>query len=110
MRAGLVANASEYEWSSAAAHVNGTDTSGILDMEWWRREALRNWSERLKIEEPEVTTRIRSCTYAGRPFGTEAFVSRLGEIFGRKWTRGRPRKKEPTSVRSDQSMNQFSLF
>ena len=109
VRAGMVGSATEYRWSSAAAHLSGTDPSGILDMEWWRHEGPRNWSEILNVEQPEETAALRDCTYSGRPFGSKNFVSELGERFGRKWIRGRP-KKEPATVHPAQPANQFTLF
>jgi len=79
-------------------------------MEWWRREARVNWSKVLKAEEAETGASLRTCTYAGRPFGSDSFVSELGERFGRKWTPGRPRK-EPAPARTAQDpTSQFALF
>ena len=92
VRAGMVTRAAEYRWSSASAHIQNQDENGILDMEWWRKEGPNNWEETLKIE-PEEATALRSCTYAGRPFGDKTFVAALGEQFGRKWISGRPTKK-----------------
>jgi|SRR5438067_1485730 len=109
VRAGMVAVASDYEWSSAAAHVSGKDSVGVLDMEWWQREGSPDWNDRLSVDDAEATRKLRTCTYAGRPFGTESFVEQLGEMFGRKWLRGRPKKK-PTSVSSEEAASQFSLF
>ena len=39
MRAGIVAHARDYVWSSATAHLTGVDAQELLDLEWWRREA-----------------------------------------------------------------------
>jgi putative transposase len=106
VRAGLVQKAAEYRWSSASAHISNNDANGILDMEWWRREAPDNWEERLKAEQENTSVTLRLCTYAGRPFGDEAFVAALGEQFGRKWVRGRPSNKpkslEPTLEKTSQ--------
>jgi putative transposase len=106
-----VSNAVDYPWSSAADHVKGIDSTGILDMDWWRKEGPKNWDETLNREEqPDSVAELRQCTYAGRPFGTKNFVSEVGEKFGRKWLRGRPKKKEPHSVSSIEAANQFTLF
>jgi hypothetical protein len=52
----------------------------------------------------------RGCTYAGRPFAKESFVSEMAERFGRHWTRGRP-KREPALARpAPQPADQFALF
>ncbi len=117
VRAGIVQHAAEYPWSSASAHVADADPSGILDMEWWKRERPRNWSELLDCEEVqgEAGSSLRSCTYAGRPFGDQGFVSEMAERFGRYWNRGRPKKeatlnKKEADGASENSTRQFPLF
>jgi putative transposase len=101
LRAGIVGRAEEYEWSSAVAHVAGHDDRRLLDMAWWGREGPRRsgeWAEMLNagpVGHPEELVR---CTYAGRPFGTEAFVERMSARFGRCWTRGRPPKAKSVSM------------
>jgi len=40
----LVASAVEWLWSSAAAHVTGTDSTGLVDWaEWQARWEARSW-------------------------------------------------------------------
>ena len=109
VRAGMVTEAAEYQWSSAAAHICGTDASGILDMDWWRREAPAGWEQALQASERETDDRLRRCTYAGRPFGNDGFVEELSERFGRYWTRGRPRKQKETAAAGEQR-TQLALF
>ncbi len=115
VRAGIVQHAGEYPWSSAAAHVTGEDQSGVLDMEWWRRERPEGWGDLLNAGESDTEASLRACTYAGRSFGEENFVSDKAERFGRYWNRGRPKKetapKKPKADRaSENSANQSSLF
>src|SRR5262245_45608056 len=115
VRAGIVQHATEYPWSSAAAHVAEADQSGILDMEWWKRERPRNWSELLECEEVQAESRLRRCTYAGKPFGEEGFLGEMAAKFGRHWTRGRPKKKTTQNEKeadrtSENSTGQFPLF
>lgn len=88
----MVKFAEEYPWSSASAHLSGKDPSGILDLEWWRQERPSNWEEMLKGEATQAEAILRTCTYAGKPFGEDCFVRELGNKFGRYWQRGRPRK------------------
>lgn len=93
VRAGLVARPEQYRWSSAAAHISGKDTAGLLDMNWWRDERMPGeWAEILLAGEPEHAEELRRCTYAGRPFGEENFVAQMSERFGRYWQPGRPKK------------------
>jgi len=64
-------------------------------LEWWRVQgSWREWQDWLDCEEPD--TELEKCTYAGKPFGDADFVVRLGELFGRRWQPGRP-KKQPSS-------------
>jgi putative transposase len=96
LRAGMVRAAADYRWSSAAAHLSGVDETGLLDMEWWRREGRgADWDQVLGQEELDATSALRRCTYAGRPFGNESFVSEMSQRFGRYWERGRPKKEPP---------------
>ncbi|MGH2398031.1 MAG: transposase [bacterium] len=114
VRAGMVQRAADYRWSSAASHLAGADDSGMLDMEWWRRESPVDWDQLLDAEGLESAASLRACTYSGRPFGSETFVSELAERFGRHWTRGRPRKKQalarPAAEPTDQPTDQWKLF
>ncbi|MBZ5584349.1 MAG: hypothetical protein LAQ30_19480 [Acidobacteriia bacterium] len=94
VRAGMVGRAAEYRWSSAAAHLSGEDPTGVLDTARWRREAGGvDWDVRLRPEDAEAEVALRRCTYAGRPFGEEAFVKEMSVRFGRYWARGRPKKQ-----------------
>ena len=103
VRAGVVDQAQQYPWSSAAAHISGNDTAGILDMSWWRREACDlEWDVRLREADPDTVLALRRCTYAGRPFGDDAFVTELSVKFGRYWSRGRP-KKQATAAAAAQN-------
>ncbi len=108
-RAGMVRRAGDYRWSSAAAHITGKDEAGILDMAWWEREGLASqWEAVLHLEDENAASSLRRCTYAGRPFGSESFLREMSELFGRYWTRGRPKKEK--APRSAVPAGQFSLF
>jgi putative transposase len=110
MRAGIVASAAEYRWSSAAAHVDGADEAAILDMEWWWREGRPNWAEAIGAEDLEASAQLRSSTYAGRPCGSEEFLRVMGARFGRHWVRGRPRKESGGELQMGQEeSDRYSL-
>jgi putative transposase len=119
LRARIVRRPEEYVWSSAPAHVTGGDATGLLDMEWWRQAHRKDWREILnaKILEPESEgaapdnsiIALRACTYAGSPFGDEAFVREMGKRFNRHWNRGRPKQKT-ASIRPERQSAQGSLF
>ncbi len=76
VRAGLVADATEYEWSSARAHLEGRD---------WR-DALADTRD----EEAAEIAALRHATRTGRPLGGVSFVKRLEAMFGRKLNPKRP--------------------
>ena len=110
VRAGIVERAADYAWSSAVAHLTGQDARGMLDMEWRRREAPAGWEQALAAGERESDEMLRRCTYAGRPFGSEEFVAKMAERFGRQWVRGRPAKARPAAAGEPADRDQFSLF
>jgi putative transposase len=89
IRAALAPRPSEYEWSSAAAHLSGLDPSGLLDLTFWHDNGgAEQWRGLLaQAEDPTQTRLLRRCTYAGRPFGDERFLLEMEERFQRKWRR-----------------------
>jgi putative transposase len=91
VRAGLVKDAADYRWSSAAAHLVGKpDRSRVLDLEFWERAGgATTWAEMHAAESrQEQLLALRKCTYAGRPFGHESFVTSMEGKFQRKWRKG----------------------
>jgi len=99
VRAGLVEEAEEYPWSTAAAHCREDALEGRLDLEEWRRQFDgARWREALRIgvQEEAMAERIREATRRGCPLGSEAFVERIGRTLGRDLLPrppGRPRKQ-----------------
>ena len=89
VRAGIASQAEDYRWSSALAHLTGVDGEGILDLAFWRESGgALAWRELLgQVEEPGPVRLLRRCTYAGRPFGDEGFLTQWEEQFQRKWRR-----------------------
>ena len=79
VRAGMVASARDYRWSSATAHMTGTDEHELIDMRWWKTNAATaECAQFLGREDAVVTAQLRASTYAGRPFGDEVFVTEVG--------------------------------
>ena len=96
LRAGLVASAEDWRWSSARAHVAGRDdclvkVTPLLAM-------IGDWRAFLDSAQPEEELRkLRSHTRTGRPLGGEAFLDRVEAIVGRllrPQKGGRPKKEE----------------
>jgi len=96
VRAGLVKNAWDWPWSSAQAHVNGEDNTGLLSMNLWsKRFNSVRWKEFLQegTETEEELRQIRKATRTGRPLGSEEFILRLEKLTGRKLLRQKPGRK-----------------
>ena len=101
VRTGMVENATEYEWSSARAHVEDSDPPGLLDSDLWkevnRGQDWRDALARTRDEEAAEMAALRHATRTGRPLGSERFVQRLEGMSGRKLNgkrTGRPRKEQ----------------
>jgi len=66
VRAGMVERPGDYRWSSAAAHLGSPDSSGLVDMEWWRQEYDGvDWEKILGDSDAEQSVSLRRCRYAG---------------------------------------------
>ena len=72
VRAGLVATAEEYQWSSAAAHLLEDPMGGRLELDEWRQRYTGDrWREALSVgvDDEALEERIREATKRGRPPG-----------------------------------------
>ena len=67
VRAGLVAVAEEFHWSSANAHLSGKDTSHLLDMQFWSASGgAKHWEELLTSPgDLGHLKRLKPVTYSG---------------------------------------------
>ncbi len=99
VRAGMVAEAWRYRWSTADIHLNGKDPSGRIDLSAWARHYTpERWRAVLRfgINEEAWMERLRQATLRGLPFGSESFVEQLSRQFERDLhmrPRGRPPAK-----------------
>jgi putative transposase len=97
VRAGLVAAAEQWPWSSAAAHCHADTPDPLLEMDQWRKRWIPSeWSEYLRAgaSQAEVAA-LRHSTHTGRPLGTPEFVTALEESTSRPLAPrkgGRPKK------------------
>lgn len=96
VKAGLVKRAEEYPWSSAKAHLMGTDDSLLSEISWLGSGDLESYVNFVKDVDTETDNAIRRATATGRPFGSEIFIGemelRLGKSLRPKKP-GRPPKK-----------------
>ncbi len=97
VRARIVRLPWRYAWSSATAHVEGADPTGVLDLDRWRRFwQPHRWRDALRErQDDETCALLRLRTHTGRPLGTDRFIAKLETKLGRRLrplNRGRPRK------------------
>jgi putative transposase len=110
VRAGLVAKAESWEWSSASAHCGTAQGNASLATESWQgRWSVREWRTFLATgeTEPELAA-IRQCTHTGRPLGPPEFIRSLERETKRSLTaqkRGRPRKAAADERQSAMAFN-----
>ena len=98
VRAGLVARAEDYAWSSAAAHC-GLRTDAVLSDEFPPTGVIEDRSCWLGEgqEDDEAEERIRRQTRTGRPCGSSKLLDHLERLLHRSLNPrkgGRPRKKK----------------
>jgi putative transposase len=98
LRAGLVGAAEHYPWSSANRHLGGSDPADLVDAGSWAELDLEaDWGQRLQLAAAcGLEQELRRCTYAGTPFGSEAFVADMERRTGRR-LRPKPPGPEPGS-------------
>ena len=97
VRAKLHRVAWAYPFSSASAHVESKDDTGLLNLDEWQKMATGlNWKNVLRETEDESEIkRIHLHTHRGRPLGSDNFLSRMERRFGRRLRTlpvGRPKK------------------
>ena len=87
--------ASEWPWSSAAAHTSGADRAAILDNSaWGAMWTAALWREALGqgIADAALLERIRESTRTGRPAAGKEFIGQLEATAHRVL---RPQKRGP---------------
>ena len=103
VRARLALTATEWRWSSARAHLTGTDPSGLLDLsEWAASWTPISWCDALNrgVEDAMLAERIRMATRTGRPLGAEGFALSLEGILNRPIAPRKPGPKPKSKVAS----------
>ena len=100
-RAGIAERPEECRWSSAAAHFGmHADEYNLIDLPFWERSGGdATWREMYEaaLAEEQIEA-LRQCTYGGRPFGSDDFVARMEEQFGRSWRRNGESEKSAKSA------------
>ncbi|MCU0577079.1 MAG: transposase, partial [Desulfobacterota bacterium] len=86
VRAGMVAAAEDYPWSSARSRINGTPDP-LLNAHCFLTESVRDWREYLaEAADEEERSNLIKATKSGRPCGSEAFIAHMEETLKRNFT------------------------
>ena len=97
VRSRMVNRPWQWKWSSAAAHIGGTDEMvDVIEIKDSVGVSIEAWREHIDANDnaPDVET-IRKHTMTGRPLGRDEFIEELSRKLGRALSvlrRGRPRK------------------
>jgi len=95
VRAGMVAAAAEWPWSSAAAHLNLPRAHQWLPMQAWQENwSPETWQIALAqgLDEASFRARLAEATRTGRPLGDDVFLEVCERTCG---TPLRPQKRGP---------------
>lgn len=97
LRANLVSRAERWPWSSLWVVEGGASD---LQPALWPLKRPHNWRQMVNVglEELELAA-LQTSLHRGRPYGSEAWVSRVVKQMGLEFTirpRGRPKKEEMT--------------
>lgn len=90
VKAKLCNRPQDWRWSSALAHIKGSDD--ILVSVKQMLERVDNWQAYLSHKEPESNDLVSKHTRTGRPSGSEGFVKALEAICGRSLAPKKPRR------------------
>lgn len=97
VRAKLVKEAVDWKYSSAKAHIEGSNNSGGLKIgEINKCIEVNDWIKYLKEKETSnILKEVKANTLTGRPSGSNEFIEKLERIFGKRLRplpEGRPKK------------------
>jgi putative transposase len=97
VRAGIVAKAEDYAWSSAKAHIDKRPDPIIIACDL--SDEIKDWASFLAEGPSESEVRVlREHASTGRPLGDQAFIERLEKMTGKKIASQR-RGPKPRQVR-----------
>ena len=106
VRAGLVRKPWRWKWSSAAAHCDGRDPSGLLDLAAWEKLLPPDgeWPESIcQPLDEAIVERVRTWSNRGCPLGNDSFISKLETALNRRL---RPRKRgRPPKTKARKNSN-----
>ncbi|MFA7062506.1 MAG: transposase [Pedobacter sp.] len=77
LKVALAASAELYRWSSAKAHITGTDDPLLDAISWLSPEERSAYADFVRYEDEEIDNAIRRATRTGRPYGTDQLIDQL---------------------------------
>jgi len=90
VRAGIVKEAWEYPWSSAAFHTGTVHEVGIISSDNMLQELVGDWKTYLtEKDEDSFVESVRRESFVNRPLGDAAFINVLEEQFRLRLSRGK---------------------
>ena len=95
VRAKIVKNAWEYEWSSAKDHAGYRNNKPLIELGKYKTIEKKEWKDYLREDDPEMAADIRLKTNRGLVIGTDKCIKKLEEALNRSLKclkQGRPRK------------------
>ena len=95
VRAKIVKNAWEYEWSSAKDHAGCRNNKSLIKTGRYKTIEKKEWKDYLREDDSELTADIRLKTNRGLVVGTDKFIKKLEGSLNRSLKclkQGRPRK------------------
>ena len=90
LKADLVESAELFPWSSAKAHLTGTNDSLLGASSWLSQEERCAYAELVRSEDKKADNAIRIATKTGRAFGSENFIDMLGFRLNQSLKPGKP--------------------
>lgn len=92
MRAGLIKKAEDYRWSSARAHLTGSD-DGLVTVKTML-DRVSNRSDLLSSDDSVKFDDVRMHERSGRPLGEECFIEKVSMLTGRDLAKKKPGPKQ----------------
>ena len=89
VKAGMVALAWDYPWSSAAFHTGRKDSDPLVN-DRSLSGMISDWEGYLYKDVPGEVERLRTATQTGRPAGDDEFVATVAGLTGRDLSKGVP--------------------
>jgi len=91
VKAKLCSHPFDWKWSSASAHLAGTDD--ILVTVKPMLDRVSNWQQYLSFDNSNCHDLIAQHTRTGRPLGSESFVTKLEKICGKTLVSKKPGRR-----------------